>query len=104
MRLAALATIAVALAACQTPCPAPDTGPTVVRFTCEDGSELTVTFTSNPDMARIEQEGYTTLTLPARISGAGYRYVDGGAELRWRGAQTSWTRPGAEETMCRERQ
>jgi len=95
---------AFALAACQTPCPAPDTGPTVVNFRCEDGSQLRVTFTRNPDMARVEEEGYTTLTLQARIQGSGYRYSDGGAEFRSRGVETGWTRPGAVETLCSETQ
>lgn len=100
MRVVAALLSVCALAACQTPCPAPDTGPSVVQFTCEDGSRLEVTFTRAPDVARIVEEGYTPLTLPARISGSGYRYTDGSAELRWRGAQTAWTRPGSEETLC----
>lgn len=90
------------VAACQTPCPAPETGPVTRRLVCEDGSNLTVTFTRNPDLARIEEEGYTTVTLQARISGAGYNYTDGNAELRQRGGETAWTRPGATQTMCHE--
>lgn len=91
---------AFALAACQTPCPAPDTGPVTSSFTCEDGSTLEVTFTRRPDSARVVQEGYTTIDLPARITGSGYRYADDGAELRGRGPEAQWTRPGAEETIC----
>lgn len=95
---------AFALAACQTPCPAPERGPTTATFRCEDGSDLHVTFTDEPDSARVEQEGYTTLDLPARITGSGYRYAAEGAELRRRGAEVSWTRPGAAETLCRQTQ
>jgi hypothetical protein len=97
-----LATLSAAflVAACQTPCPAPETGPVTSRFVCEDGSQLTVTFTRNPDLARIEEEGYAPLTVPARIAGSGYNYTGGGAELRRRGAETTWTRPGAAPTMC----
>jgi membrane-bound inhibitor of C-type lysozyme len=91
---------ALALAGCQTPCPAVDTGPVTATFRCEDGSRLQVTFTRRPDSARVVQEGYTTIDLPARLSGSGYRYADGGAELRGRGGQAQWTRPGAEETTC----
>jgi hypothetical protein len=89
---------ALTLAACQTPCPAVNTEPTVSNFTCEDGSELRVTFT--PDQAVVEQEGYVTLTLPSRVSGSGYRYNAEGAELRGRSIDARWTRPGAAETLC----
>ncbi len=102
MRLVATLIAAAALAACQTPCPPADTGPRVVRFLCEDGSNLSVTFSGSPDSARVEQEGYTALVLPARIAGSGYRYMDGGAELRGRGMEVMWVRPGAPETTCRE--
>lgn len=92
----------LALAACQTPCPPTSTGPTLVRFACEDGSDIAVTFTRSPDAAQIVQEGYAPLTLPARIVGSGYRYADSGAELRGRATVANWTRPGAAETLCRE--
>lgn len=88
------------VAACQTPCPAPETAPVTVQFRCEDGSNLRVTFTRAPDFARVEEDGYTTLTLPARIAGAGYNYSGSGAELRRRGSETTWTRPGAAMTIC----
>lgn len=99
MRVIAVAAL-LFLAACQTPCPSPDTGPTTASFRCEDGSNLQVTFTRGPDSARVVQEGYTTIDLPARIAGSGYRYAEGGAELRGRGAEVRWTRPGAAETLC----
>jgi hypothetical protein len=95
--LAAIAAVAF-LAACQTPCPAVNMEPTVSNFTCEDGSALRVTFT--PAQAVIEQEGYVTLTLPARGVGGGYRYSANGAELRGRAVSAQWTRPGAAETLC----
>jgi membrane-bound inhibitor of C-type lysozyme len=102
MRRLAIIIAVAALAACQTPCPAPDTGPRISRFVCEDGSNLTVTFSGSPDSARVEQEGYTALVLPARIAGSGYRYMNGGAELRGRGMEVMWVRPGAPETTCQE--
>jgi membrane-bound inhibitor of C-type lysozyme len=100
MRAAVAVLAAFALAACQTPCPAPDSEPTTATFRCEDGSMLEVTFTRGPDAARVVQEGYTTLNLPARVTGSGYRYSESGAELRGRGAEAQWTRPGAAETTC----
>lgn len=96
---AALLIAVVALAACQTPCPAAETGPTSAVFRCDDGSNLNVTFDAGS--ARVVQEGYTTLDLPARITGSGYRYAADGAELRSRGVEALWTRPGAHETLCR---
>lgn len=101
---AAILIAAFALAACQTPCPAPDTGPVSRIFHCEDGSELSVMFTRSPDFARVVQEGYTTVDLPARITGSGFRYAEGGAELRGRLLEANWTRPGAAETFCRVQQ
>jgi membrane-bound inhibitor of C-type lysozyme len=97
---AAMIFAALALAACQTPCPAPPSDPITTSFRCEDGSALTVTFTRNPDATRVSQEGYTTVDLPARVTGSGYRYADNGAELRGRGREAHWTRPGAAETVC----
>jgi hypothetical protein len=101
MRFAAVFAV-LSLAACATPCPSPDTAPTVSNFTCEDGSTMRVTFTHHPDRALIEQEGYTSLNLPARIIGSGFRFSDGGAEFRGRGSQAEWMRPGAAETTCHE--
>jgi hypothetical protein len=98
MRLLVAFAAATFLAACQTPCPAVDTAPTTQSFTCEDGSALRVTFT--PAQAVVEQEGYVTLTLPARGVGGGYRYSANGAELRGRSVSAQWTRPGAAETLC----
>lgn len=88
----------LALTACQTPCPAPDTT-TVSTFRCEDGSDLRVTFQAARS-AVVEQEGYTTLSLPARVAGTGFRFSANGAELRGRAAEVHWTRPGAAETLC----
>jgi hypothetical protein len=99
---AAVILAALALAACQTPCPGPETGASSSTYHCEDGSDLMVTFTRGPDTARIVQEGYTTLDLPSRIAGPGFRYADNGAELRGRGSEVRWTRPGAAETLCRQ--
>lgn len=101
MRLAAAFVAVCALAACQTPCPA-TSEPVTMQFECEDDSNLTVTFT--PEQAVVVQEGYTTLALPARVAGAGYRYASGGAELRGRPNESRWTRPGAAETLCSQAQ
>ncbi len=87
-----------ALAACQTPCPAVNTEPVVSNLECEDGSRLRVTF--SPTRAVVEQEGYTTLTLPERGTSGGYRYAGNGAELRGRAISAQWTRPGAAPTEC----
>lgn len=102
MRVAAILSTLCLVAACQTPCPDPDTGPITASFRCEDGSLLNVTFTRNPDSARIAQEGYIVVDLPARVTGSGYRYNNNGAELRGRANQARWTRPGAAETTCTE--
>lgn len=84
MRFVAALSALCLVAACQTPCPDPDTGPINTSFRCEDGSLLAVTFTRNPDSARIAQEGYVVVDLPARVTGSGYRYNSNGAELRGR--------------------
>lgn len=92
-----------ALGACQTPCPSPNAEPVHLGYHCNDGSQLQVTFSREPDNARVVQEGYTTLDLPARSSGSGFRYADNGAELQGRRSEVRWIRPGAAETVCRER-
>ena len=102
MRAVAVLSVLVFVAACQTPCPAPDTGPVNTSFRCEDGSQLSATFTRNPESVRIAQEGYVVVELPARVTGSGYRYNNNGAELRGRANEAHWTRPGAAETVCRE--
>jgi membrane-bound inhibitor of C-type lysozyme len=102
MRFALIVPVLALAAACATPCPPPVTGMTQVQFACEDGSDIVVNFSRGPDTAQILQEGYAQLTLPARIVGSGYRYAEEGAELRGRGSEVSWTRPGAAETLCRE--
>lgn len=101
MRAAALIAAAFALVACQTPCPAPNTGPVQATYRCEDGSDLHVTFTSAPDSAEVAQEGFAPMSLPSRISGSSFRYAADGAELQRRGGVVRWTRRGAEETLCR---
>jgi hypothetical protein len=98
-----LALAALGLAACQTPCPAPDTGSIVATYRCADGSDIQVTFSRAPDAALIVQEGYSPVSLPLRSSAVGFRYTDNGAELQGRRSEVHWTRPGASETLCRER-
>ena len=98
MRLAAALIAAAALAACQTPCPSPSTETTNATYECEDGSELQVAYSFNS--ATVVQDGYTTVVLPSRITGAAFRYAEDGASLRGRMHEILWTRPGAEETVC----
>ena len=98
MRFLAIAAVTAILGACATPCPDVSNVTETARFNCEDDSVLTVTFSN--EAARVEQEGYTAVDLPARVVSGGYRYADGGNELRGRGVQVRWQRPGAAETIC----
>ena len=94
---------ALLAAACATPCPAVNTAPTNADFHCDDGSTLHVTFiNAPPQSAVIGQDGYTTVSLPLHIFGAGFRYAANGAEFSGRAGEAHWTRPGAAETICRE--
>jgi len=102
MRVAIVLAV-LSLAACATPCPTVNTGPTYATYRCDDGSMLNVTFINTPPLsATIAQEGYTTVSLPSRIYGAGFRYSDGGADFSGRSNDAHWTRPGAAETSCRQ--
>lgn len=93
---------ALALAACQTPCPpAPERAPRTHTFACADESTLTVVFSGGPARAHIEQDGYPALDLPLAGAASGFRYAADGAELRGRLGAAYWTRPGAAETLCR---
>ena len=102
MRLVFAAALALAVAACQTPCPAVNPVTTSMNYHCEDGSDLAATFTHRPDAAHVTQEGYAPLDLPSRIIGSGFRYAEQGAELLGRGEEVRWNRPGAAETICHE--
>src|SRR5436190_8371467 len=103
MRLIFAVSITVlALAGCQTPCPATNPTTTAMSYKCEDGSDLSVTFTHQPDAAHVVQEGYAPMDLRSRITGSGFRYAEQGAELRGRGTDVRWQRPGAAETICHE--
>jgi hypothetical protein len=95
-----IAVSALALAACQTPCPPVVRDPINRSYHCEDGSDLQVTF--NQSDAHLVQEGYPAADLPERAVSSGFRYADGGAELIGRGGTSRWTRPGAAQTVCRE--
>jgi hypothetical protein len=99
---AVLVIAVLALASCQTPCPSPGSTTVQANYDCEDGSSLGITFTD--DNATIVQEGYTTITLPSRLSGPGVRYAGDGADLRGRMNQVQWTRAGAAETTCTRRE
>jgi membrane-bound inhibitor of C-type lysozyme len=102
MRIA-MVLAALFLASCQTPCPSLNTGPTQAIYRCEDGSTLNVTFiNAPPQSALISQEGYTTVSLPSRIYGSGFRYSGNGAEFSGGGGEAHWTRPGAAETVCHQ--
>lgn len=97
-----IAAAALALAGCQTPCPAQTSAAYASTFHCDDGSDLHVNFAAATESVRVEQEGYAALDLPSRVGGAGFRYADRGAELSGRGTTVRWTRPGAAETECRQ--
>lgn len=102
MRVVFALLAAATLAACQTPCPSAPAEETQARFRCEDGSTLAVTFARRPDVARIAQDGFPLIELPSRGTGSGYRYASEGAELRGRGSEVRWSRPGSDETLCQE--
>ena len=66
----AIVLVPLFLAACQTPCPSVNAGPTQAAYQCADGSTLSVTFINTaPQSAIISQEGYTTMSLPSRAIG-----------------------------------
>jgi hypothetical protein len=101
MRVAVAFALLLMLSACQTPCPpSSSAGPVERRYACADGSVLAVTFTRNPDMAHVKQRGHPDVDLRARATSSGYRYANRGADLRGLLGETSWSRPGAADTVC----
>lgn len=95
--------LAGALAGCATPCATNILQASTRTLSCEDGSNLIVTFNPTPGPAHVEQVGYAPLDLRPIGSASGYRFAQSGAELRGTmGAEAIWTRPGAEATECRE--
>ncbi len=101
MRKAALiALIALfALTACASPCALAPPSNETVTYACADGSALSASFEAG--LVRIVQSGYRgDVTLPAKPSGAGYRYARHGLELLGAGRGVLWTRPGAGQLSC----
>ncbi len=103
MRLVLLAAMIGALAGCATPCP-PQAGPSTpvtTAYACENSDiTFTATFLHNPNQVTIAEPGYPDVTLPAQISGSGFRYGANGVELRGRADEARLARPGGGEFLC----
>jgi hypothetical protein len=89
---------ALVLCACQTPCTSSPTLNERMVFSCRDGTRLNTVFRA--DEVSVDQTGHAPLVLPSRYAGSGYRYARGGVELRGRGGQAIWSRPGDGELLC----
>ncbi len=106
MRLTASLAAALMLAACaSTPAPSPIAeakpiagpplggyyGPMEAAFICDNGVRLSVSFTDEAVLVRME-EGGEALTLSAEPAASGYSYGDGGRhQLRGQGTEAFWT-------------
>jgi membrane-bound inhibitor of C-type lysozyme len=102
MLLRALVFVALAgLSACVTPCPpaAAPPAPVTKTFRCATNETLTVTFSG--DTAVVQETAMAPITLRQLVAGSGFRYAAGGAELRGRGDEVRYIRPGAGERLCR---
>jgi membrane-bound inhibitor of C-type lysozyme len=91
----------LSLAACATPCPDAVPQRSDVTYSCADGSRLAVTFDRAAGRALVSEDGGASLDLSAQISGSGFRYEGGGAQIRGRGDELNWTSPAGGSTTCR---
>lgn len=91
-----------ALAACaptHTPPPLPPTGPII--YSCEDGTQLQVTFQGRE--ARVAVVGGYSMALPNIGTDAAPHYSNGRYGLRGRGANASWEVGRAAPVPCEGR-
>jgi hypothetical protein len=103
MRLFGLLVAFVTLAGCATPCASVISEASTRTLACQNGARLTVTFNPTPAPAHLEQAGFPPLNLAPAPTSFGYRFVEGGTELRGTfGADATFTRPGSAQTQCRE--
>lgn len=80
---ASLAVLAL-LGACAQPGPAATASERVVRYACDRGETLEVSFRSNPEVAVMRFHGQR-FELPIQPSGSGFAYGDGRHTLRGKG-------------------
>ena len=76
----------------------------VVRFACENGGALTVTFGEGPGgegTAQVAHGAGRSVLLPQQPSGSGFRYGDAGHELRGKGEEVEWSVSGGAPVRCR---
>ena len=72
-----------------------------IRYTCEDGQELTVAFTTpegGPGSAHLTFSGSQEVILPQALSADGGRYADADTQFWIKGRQATLTRAGASTT------
>jgi hypothetical protein len=103
MRLIVLLAGFMTLAGCATPCASAITEVSTRTLACQNGARLRVTFNPTPAPAHLEQAGFPPLELEPAPASFGYRFIEGGTELRGTfGADATFQRPGSAQTTCRE--
>lgn len=73
-----------------------------VIYVCPGGAALAVEFvTSDPQApAIVHPPGAPAVSLPAQLSGSGFRYADHAGELRGKGREVTWTDQTGRSTTC----
>ena len=73
-----------------------------VRFACEDGSSLAVTFDQTDRTVEVLTGAGAKYVLPIGLSGSGYNYQTPERQLRGKGRDVTWSEPGAAPLHCHE--
>jgi membrane-bound inhibitor of C-type lysozyme len=62
-----------------------------VRYQCDRGTQLSVLYKQDQDMAVIQLEDGTSIELPASPAASGFLYTNGRYALRGKGNEAQWS-------------
>jgi hypothetical protein len=80
--------------------PAPGGGTLPITYSCDDGSELYVTYYDDEDAARVAEPNLPPRYLRRQPTPSGVLYAAGGAPLLGRNTDITWQRPGTPPMRC----
>jgi membrane-bound inhibitor of C-type lysozyme len=93
------AAAALVLSACAAA--AETSGRIQARYTCEDGTALSVRFSADGDTATVEQADQQALVLPRQRAADGFLYETPAHTLRGKGDEAMWTVGRRGPVRCR---
>lgn len=79
----------------------PAEAPVAARYRCIDGSRINVRFDSRADTATVQSAGKVVAVLKGQRPASGIWYAARGYELRGKGRDATFTKPGLPPLACR---